>query len=152
LCTLAPSSIRNLIRFNRRKLKVDFQLSSNKSHVDPRLQIRLSRLVGNHRCTINPHKCHFTFFIIVFAGDYLRLWRVGSHNGASLEVRLDNVNGKSSTLPYNDKSKAIQNRSSEYCAPLVCHLSYFSMNNGIHFIRLLRTGTKLMFHWLVPIL
>lgn len=30
----------------------------------------------------------------------MRLWRVGSHNGASLEVRLDN------------------NRSSEYCAPL----------------------------------
>ncbi|KAL3102152.1 hypothetical protein niasHS_003561 [Heterodera schachtii] len=38
--------------------------------------------------------------LLATTGDYLRIWRIGGHNGASLEVRLDN------------------NRSSEYCAPL----------------------------------
>lgn len=38
--------------------------------------------------------------LLATTGDYLRLWRVGGQNGASLEVLLNN------------------NRSSEYCAPL----------------------------------
>jgi len=38
--------------------------------------------------------------LLATTGDYLRLWRVGGHHGASLEVLLNN------------------NRSAEYCAPL----------------------------------
>uniref|UniRef100_A0A183BLU3 WD_REPEATS_REGION domain-containing protein n=1 Tax=Globodera pallida TaxID=36090 RepID=A0A183BLU3_GLOPA len=38
--------------------------------------------------------------LLATTGDYLRIWRLGGHSGASLEIRLDN------------------NRSSEYCAPL----------------------------------
>jgi hypothetical protein len=30
-------------------------------------------------------------FPIHFAGDYLRIWRVGGHHGAGLEVMLNNV-------------------------------------------------------------